>query len=151
MLLLSVLMVACKGRAGSGDGLSNSDMVGVWETLEVKVELKSYRNTSKDSSFTITPLNADPNVRTAPPTTYINADGSYRDESRDAAGNIVRESKGYWHLSGDTIIMRLASQNDGGIRFHVEQKGNKMKLKNKVDFDADGQQDDAMKIDLRKK
>ncbi len=147
-MVLPWALFSCKPTQGTD--LSNNDIVGAWQTQEVEVTLRSINNSRKDSSFTIDQMAMEQSTGTRPATTFIQADGSYRDEVRNTEGKLIKENKGYWHLNSDSLYIRMASQTQGEMRFGIEQKGNKMQLTNRIDWDVDGQKDDEMVVKLRR-
>jgi len=148
LLLLLLLMTACKPR--SGGGYQQDDIVGTWRTQEIEVTLVTHRDSKRDSTYQLEPPRTGAGRQLQPPLTFIQADGSYRDEIRDDLGEVVKENKGFWHLTGDTLIMRMEAQQGAEMRFHVLKNGNKLRLTNQVDWDADGKKDDLIRVNLKR-
>ncbi|MEM7039461.1 MAG: hypothetical protein AAF570_20980 [Bacteroidota bacterium] len=155
VVLMLAVMVGCKGSAGGqegggGQGLSAKDVVGAWSTKELKVKIQSLRGGAKDTVWVIDAEQMAKGRKQRTPVTVINAAGDYREEIYTVSDSLVSAKKGFWHIYQDSLFMRLDMENATQSRYGAERKGTTLKLSTRVDFDGDGQKDDALWVTLRK-
>ena len=145
ILLFSLFLSCGRGKSDSqSKAFSNEDLIGTWETVRLTVRLVDIGGGAKDSSFVL------PMGEAMPPLTHFYGNGTYRNDLRGEGGEVVESLKGYWHLNGDSLYMR-SEANGMTAPFGVRVKGNGLEMHNLVDWDADGEKDDEMKVELRKR
>ena len=148
-LVLVLGLVGCKAQSGSG--ITQKDLVGTWQTVDTEVRLPSMNGTRKDSTFSLDAATRLAETNTQAPLTTLAVDGTYRDEVRDGEGKVVMANKGTWFLQETTLIIRLTSQGNGERKFQVRKKGrDQLQLKNFVDWDMDGEEDDVLTVQLKR-
>ena len=151
ILSLSVLLVACKNDTESKTdpvdppeekALTMADIAGEWVSAGISVKVNSLNGAEGDTLIEATEDTYPDVLGINANFSILNADGTYEDVYVLPNDSIER-GNGTWSLGDGTITF---SQEVPNNRVHtyqmmIDDEGN-MQVNGKVDFDADGEQDD---------
>ena len=120
---------------GPSAEFSQADLVGNWDAEALEADIYGVNGEEQDSTFAVSFLEG-----TARTSTHIYGDGRFVDA----------QGEGFWHLNGDTLIVRSGEGGRAEVRYGCRKKGNRLWLTSRVDWDGDGAADDVIKLTLRR-
>ncbi|MEM6345968.1 MAG: hypothetical protein AAF927_18890 [Bacteroidota bacterium] len=148
-LSLATLLIACKQEPEDKaedppeeKALTMADIAGEWVSSAIRVEIKSLNGTEQDTIIEASEDTYPDVLGIKANFSVLNADGTYEDVYVLPNDSIER-GNGTWSLGEGTITFTQVVPNDRVHTYQMmlDEQGN-MKVSGKVDFDADGEQDD---------
>lgn len=150
-LSLSTLFIACKnddnGKTDPVDppeekALTMADVAGEWVSAGIKVQINGLNGTDTDTIIEATEDTYPEVLGIKANFSVLNADGTYED-TYILPNDSIETGNGTWSLGDGTITFSQVVPNE---RVHTYQlmfdDEGTMMVSGKVDFDADGEQDD---------
>ena len=147
---LSILLVACDKNTDPDPPkdppmeakMTMADVAGEWVSSGIKVKVNSLNGAEGDTLIEATEDNYPEVLGIKANFSTLNADGSYED-TYILPNDSIESGTGTWSLGNGTITF---TQTVPSARVHTYQmkidENGVMKVNGKVDFDADGEQDD---------
>ena len=112
---------------------------GEWRNLSMKVNIKSFKNSLKDSITEVPEGQWEAILKIMPIRTFFKEDGTFSSEYRNLSDSIVFTSSGTWTAIGDTLSMTEAG---GTSKYFTRIVNGKAEFTGYIDWDEDGKTDD---------
>ncbi|RMG85040.1 MAG: hypothetical protein D6714_06760 [Bacteroidetes bacterium] len=123
-------------------------IVGNWETVSFKVDVRTANNTDSSYSFYVGRNEWEQKLNMHPFQTFFRENNTYSMQIMSAADSLVDTRRGLWSVFGDTLMLIEA---DGSYQYRVRAKNKYLQFESLLDWDGDGQEDDAyMRLEARK-
>ncbi|MEY2950732.1 MAG: hypothetical protein ACO388_06020 [Saprospiraceae bacterium] len=139
VLGLLIFVLSCesdnKSIKTSAGPIQASNLQGIWENVEIKVEVKN------DSSYLFIVEEDDwQNILQIRPTqSYFYPDQTYRQVFIGLDNSILDTKKGSWFLNQDTLTITLPEDT---LKYSVRLQKGMLLMRGQVDWNSDGQKND---------
>jgi hypothetical protein len=146
LLILLFIFSACNDSAQDQQNAAatsqlNQQLPGTWEAVSVQVQLNSVNNIADSNEiFTIKEEEWIGRLGVKPVKTFYQADNKYRQEFTGLNDSIMSLNRGMWNVFGDTLMMIEPTTT---YQYTVMIKSGLAEFRAMVDWDGDGEEDDA--------
>lgn len=144
-----VFLVACDSKEPpiEDDSIKRSDLIGVWEQVDLKVTYNIFDVPDSMRVFEVVEENWTEVLSVKPVKTYFLADSTYRQDFIGLDDNVYDTQRGLWNVLGDTLM--LISPNATytyGINLVTNGTCEYLGV---LDWDGDGVEDDKYEATQR--
>ncbi len=117
----------------------SGDLSGVWESASFRVEVRTPNNTDTTHLIEVSEQEWAQKMKMKPIEAYYQQDHKYVAEYRNLSDSLIRRHRGIWNTFGDTLVV---IEPDAIYQYTMEWENQKVLFKSRVDWDADGLEDD---------
>lgn len=119
-----------------------SDLVGVWEIDQLKINMKTYQNSDSTQVVEVSGKNWEEKMKVRNIQTYFNADGTYHSLHRNLQDSTIYDPAGTWKILGDSLIIQDTIPQRITYKFKFKVDKSVVEYWGTQDFDQDGKVDD---------
>lgn len=147
LLLASTYIIGCQNYQEETDNIlaKNTlaqDMAGVWSTEVLHVEVHTWMDTEKDSTFSIPQSDFNEAFGFARNKGVYKLDGTFEEYFISSVDTVLSKVSGNWDAKDDTVYVQQMNPNISENHYHFELKGDTGYFTGYLDWDRDGKKDD---------
>jgi len=148
-ITLVLFLLACESKESSveDNSIQRSDLVGVWEQVDLKVTYNTFDVPDSMRIFQVEEENWTKVLSVKPVKTYFKADSTYRQDFIGLDDNVYDTQRGLWNLIGDTLML-ISPNATYTYEINLVANGTCQYL-GLLDWDGDGAEDDKYEATQR--
>jgi len=140
----SALLVCSCRQSDQAVGPVNlkQDLPGLWITSRIEVNINSLNGQDSSVVEVIEEATWRNRFSVHPPEYYFSPDQQFRREHRSLADTLISSARGLWNAFSDTLML---IEPDGTYQYIVSFDQKQVVFSTTLDWDGDGEADDAFK------
>lgn len=144
-LFLLVLLTSCgtdqNTASQSAETLQDleADLPGTWESVSLRVDINSADGTDTSFVFEVREEEWTRRLGVKPVRTYYKPDHKYEQVFTSLIDSTLSTTRGMWNVFGDTLMM---VEPNATYHYETTVENGLIKLKARLDWDGDGEEDD---------
>ncbi len=142
ILIALFLVLACQPekKQKTSTATFNKTIIGVWETVSIKVDVKTADNRDSSYVFRIDEADWETQMDQKPvKTVFEEKENRYYSEFRSSGDSLLMRHRGVWNMFGDTIIM---IEPNATYQYKIDWNEDGAVFSSYMDWDGDGAEDD---------
>ncbi len=142
LLLAFSFLFSCHSPGSDSSGEQpelKSEIPGTWETVSFRVVINATDSLNEPVVFEVAEGDWSEKMGLQPIRTKFTTDNKFRQEYRNAADSLIRQTRGIWNVFGDTLLL---IEPTATYQYQVKPEAGGAIFRCYLDWDGDGQEDD---------